>query len=147
MNLNRAFSRLGLSIVMLTLVGLGLPTRASAALIDYRAVITAQDSSGTTLGYLADDGSYWTPLLTATSSGALIVGFTLPNGTTGTQINLTQNDARGPLFGLVVDETARVRILQRAASTTYISIPFLIPAHPRCNTAERPEFLFDIHGS
>ena len=87
MNLNRAFSRLGLSIVMLTLVVLGLPTRASAALIDYRAVITAQDSSGTTLGYLADDGSYWTPLLTATSSGALIVDFTL-DGTWALKLNL-----------------------------------------------------------
>ena len=102
MNLNRAFSRLGLPIVM-TLGVLGLPTRASAALIDYRAVITAKDSAGTTLGYLADDASYWTPLLSPTSSGALIVDFTL-DGTSGTQINLApENLSEGyPYFGPVV---------------------------------------------
>ena len=100
MNLKRAFS--GFSFLIVTLAALILPTRASAALIDYRAVITAKNS-GTTLGYVADDPNYWTPLLTPTSVGALIVDFTL-NGTSGSQINLTpENSAETgfPYFGLV----------------------------------------------
>jgi hypothetical protein len=100
--MNHRTSRLGLSIVMLTLAVLSLPTRASAALIDYRAVITARNSANATLGFLADDPNYWTPLLIPSSSGALIVDFTL-DGTSGTQINLTpENLPEGsPDFGPV----------------------------------------------
>ena len=102
MNHNRNFSRLGLSIVLLTLTVLCLPALASAAAIDYRALITARSSGGATLGDLADDTAYHTPLLLPTSAGALIVDFTL-NGTSGTQVNLTpENLAEGfPYFGPV----------------------------------------------
>jgi hypothetical protein len=101
MTIRRAFS--GFSFLIVTVAALALPTRTSAALIDYRAVITAQDSGGTTLGYVADDPVYWTPLLTSTSAGALIVDFTL-NGTSGSQINLTPENSGEvgyPYFGLV----------------------------------------------
>jgi hypothetical protein len=100
-SLKRRFSSLSLFIV--TLAALVLPTVASATLIDYRAVIIAKDGAGTTLGYVADDPLYWTPLLNATITSALIVDFTL-NGTSGTQINLTTENSLEmgfPYFGLV----------------------------------------------
>jgi hypothetical protein len=103
MKLDRAFSRLGRSVVMLTLAVLSVPTLASAALIDYRAVITVKNAGGASLGYVQEDPGYWTPLLAATSAGALIVNFTL-DGTTGSQINLApENSGQGfPYFGAVV---------------------------------------------
>lgn len=103
MNVQRVISRVGLSIAVLTLAVLSVPTHAAAALIDYRAVVTVQ-SGGTTLGYLADDPGYWTPLLNPTSAGALVVNFTL-DGTSGSQINLApENLSEGgnPYFGPVV---------------------------------------------
>jgi hypothetical protein len=101
MNFGRALSRF--SFLIVTLAALYLPIHASAAPIDYQAVITAQDGMGTTLGYVTEDPNYWTPLLNPTSAGALIVDFTL-DGTSGSQINLTlQNSAQGyPFFGLTV---------------------------------------------
>jgi hypothetical protein len=102
MKIARAFSRLGLAVVSLTLASLSVPTGASAALIDYRAVITV-NSGSTRLGYLADDPNYWTPLINPASSGALIVDFTL-DGTLGTRINLdpeTYSQGAFPYFGAV----------------------------------------------
>lgn len=81
----------------------GLPSLASAALIDYRAVITVKDAAGASLGYVHDDGVYHTPQLGPTSTGAVIVSFTL-DGTAGTQVNLTAenlNESGFTLFGLV----------------------------------------------
>ena len=101
MNHKRAFS--GFSFLIVTLVALDLATPASATPVDYRAVITAQNGAGATLGYVADDPAYWTPLLTPTSVGALIVDFRL-DGTSGSQINLTPEnslEAGYPYFGLV----------------------------------------------
>jgi hypothetical protein len=66
-------------------------------------VIIAKDGAGTSLGYVADDPSYWTPLLNADINNALIVDFTL-NGTSGTQINLTTENSLETgfaYFGLV----------------------------------------------
>jgi hypothetical protein len=100
-SLKRRFSSLSLFIV--PLAALVLPTVASATLIDYRAVIIAKDGAGTTLGYAADDPNYWTPLLNATITSALVVDFTL-NGTSGTQINLsTENSLETgfPHLGLI----------------------------------------------
>ncbi len=81
-----------------------LPAVASAGLIDYRAVIIAEDSAGSSLGFVAADPNYWTPLLTPNQSDGLIVDFTL-NGTSGTAINMTtENSNQAPpfaYFGLV----------------------------------------------
>jgi len=99
--LKRVFS--GLSLCIVTLAALGLPTIASAGLVDYRAVIIAEDGAGASLGYVADDPNYWTPLLNPDINSALIVDFTL-NGTSGTQINLApenSGEAGFPYFGLV----------------------------------------------
>jgi len=71
--------------------------------VTYTKVI--QVFSGTTsLGYIAPDPNYWTPLLTPDISSALQVSFSLPSGvTTGAQVDFTQlNDNRGTLFGPVV---------------------------------------------
>ncbi len=88
----------------LGLAALVLPSVASAGLIDYRAVIIVEDTGGTSLGYVATDPNYWTPLLNSDVNSALVVDFTL-NGTTGTAINLTiEGPSLGgfPLLGLVV---------------------------------------------
>ena len=99
MNHKRAFS--GFSFLIVTLAALALPTRASANLIDYSARIIVKDSSGTTLGYVAEDPNYWTPLISPLNTSALVVDFTL-NGTSGSQIDLSpQNSGQGyPFFGL-----------------------------------------------
>jgi len=61
-------------------------------------------SGSTSLGYVAPDPNYWTPLLTPDASSALRVSFSLPVGaTSGSQLGLTQlNDNRGTFFGPVV---------------------------------------------
>lgn len=99
MNHKRAFS--GFSFLIVTLVALDLATPAAATPVDYRAVITVQTGAGATVGYVAEDPNYWTPLLTPTSVGALIVDFRL-DGTSGSQIDLSpQNSGQGyPFFGL-----------------------------------------------
>ncbi len=97
-----AFSNVILFI--LALAALALSTVASAQQIGYRAVIKAFDSNGTSLGYLADDPTYWTPLLNADVNNALIVDFIL-NGTSGAAVNLTPENSGEtgfPYFGLVV---------------------------------------------
>src|ERR1700704_4303950 len=98
---NRTYS--GLSFCFLVLAALNLPSVALAAAIDYRAVITAQNSGGTSLGYVTEDPNYWTPLLGSVKNNALIVDFTL-NGTSGNAINLkpeTSGQAPFAYFGLV----------------------------------------------
>lgn len=99
--MKRALS--GLSLFTMALAALNLPTAASAALVDYRAVIIVENAGGTSLGYLADDPNYWTPLLNVDINSALIMDFTL-SGTSGTQINLTpENSAETgfSFFGMV----------------------------------------------
>ena len=140
MNHKRAFS--GFSFLIVTLVALDLATPASATPVDYRAVITAQIDAGATVGYVADDPAYWTPLLTPTSVGALIVDFRL-DGTSGSQINLTPKTRwRGVtlISVLLRDETARVPILDRAVSTTYISATPM--AQPRVRRLSSGEITF-----
>ncbi len=101
MKSRRAFLRFGIFLV--ALAGFGLPTQASAALIEYRAYITVKDGGGNVLGYVAEDPNYWTPLLNPTNSGALIVDFIL-DGTAGVQVDLTlENSNQGyPYFGATV---------------------------------------------
>jgi hypothetical protein len=99
--LNRAFLRL--SLCFAALAALTLPTVASAALVDYRAVIVVKDGAGATLGYLADDPNYWTPFSNGDVNTALIVDFTL-DGTSGSQVDLTPENSGEtgfPYFGLV----------------------------------------------
>ncbi len=97
-----AFSRIGLFI--LALAALGLPSLASAALIDYTAVIYAVNGGGSNLGYVTADPNYWTPELGNAASNGIVVSFTL-NGTSGTQINLATvqntNENAFPDLGLV----------------------------------------------
>jgi len=78
-------------------------TGTGTDIVNYRAVIQVK-SGGTSLGYVAPDPNYWTPLLTSDINGALIVDFSLSNGdTSATGLNLTQeNDSRGQYFGPVV---------------------------------------------
>ena len=101
MNSRRTFLRFGGFLV--ALAGFGLPTHASAALIEYRAYITVKDGGGNSLGYVAEDPNYFTPLLNPTNSGALVVDFIL-DGTAGNQVDLTlENSNQGyPYFGATV---------------------------------------------
>ncbi|KAF8192686.1 hypothetical protein K438DRAFT_1762032 [Mycena galopus ATCC 62051] len=72
-------------------------------LVPYSGVI--QVFSGVmSLGYVAPDPNYWTPLLTPDITAALQVSFQLAQGSTsGSQLDFTEpNDSRGSLFGLVV---------------------------------------------
>lgn len=79
-------------------------------------------SGPTSLGYVAPDPNYWTPLLTPDINSALHISFQLPSGaTSGSQLDFNslvrrridrvtchidsltfQNDNRGPLFASVV---------------------------------------------
>ncbi|KAJ7054557.1 hypothetical protein C8F01DRAFT_1374194 [Mycena amicta] len=61
-------------------------------------------SGDVSLGYIAPDPNYWTPLLTADANSALQVSFQLNQGSTaGSQLDFTQlNDNRGGLFGFVL---------------------------------------------
>jgi hypothetical protein len=61
-------------------------------------------SGSTSLGYIAPDPNYWTPLLTPDPTAALTISFQLPQGaTSGSQLNFNQlNDNRGALLALVV---------------------------------------------
>jgi len=71
--------------------------------VTYSGVI--QVFSGTSsLGYVAPDPNYWTPLLTPDISSALSISFQLPEGaTSGSQLNMNElNDNRGALFAPVV---------------------------------------------
>ncbi|KDR65070.1 hypothetical protein GALMADRAFT_149016 [Galerina marginata CBS 339.88] len=58
----------------------------------------------TSLGYVAPDPNYWTPLLTPDINSALRLSFSLPMGATaGSGLTLTQlNDNRGTYFAPVV---------------------------------------------
>ncbi len=98
------FSRIysGVSVCCLILAALNLPGVAFAASIDYRAVITVQDGTGASLGYLTEDPNYWTPLIGSDKNAALIMDFTV-DGTSGTAINLAPENSGQPFpyFGLV----------------------------------------------
>jgi hypothetical protein len=83
---------------ILALVILVVPPFLSAANVHYQAVIQVQDSSSTSLGYVATDPNYWTPLLTPDQNSALVIEFTL-TGTSGTAINLTQDNQTAPYLG------------------------------------------------
>ncbi|KDR66951.1 hypothetical protein GALMADRAFT_258854 [Galerina marginata CBS 339.88] len=58
----------------------------------------------TSLGFVAPDPNYWTPLLTPSIDSALRLSFSLPLGaTSGSQLSLTMlNDNRGTYFAPVV---------------------------------------------
>ncbi|KAF8956766.1 hypothetical protein BDZ97DRAFT_1925139 [Flammula alnicola] len=67
----------------------------------YTVVIQVMSGSSS-LGYVATDPNYWTPLLVPSTSDALHLSFSLPVGaTSGSQLDLTMGDASGSLFGLV----------------------------------------------
>jgi hypothetical protein len=61
-------------------------------------------TDGVSLGYIAPDPNYWTPLLTPDINSALRISFQLDQGaTSGSQLALTQlNDNRGTFFAPVV---------------------------------------------
>lgn len=90
--------------VTLALVALACTSVASAAEIDYTAVIYAVGTGNTNLGYVTADPNYWTPELSSSQSGAIVVSFTL-NGTSGSQINVATvantNENAYPDLGLV----------------------------------------------
>jgi hypothetical protein len=69
----------------------------------YKGVIQVL-ADGNSLGYVAPDPNYWTPLLTPDINSALSVSFQLHHGaTSGSRLALTQlNDNRGTFFGPVV---------------------------------------------
>jgi hypothetical protein len=95
--------RLGLTLFIFGLAVLNLPSVASAAVVDFSARIVVKDANGSTLGYLTEDPNYWTPLIAADPTAALVVDFTL-NGTTGAGLNLaTENSGQTPFpyLGLV----------------------------------------------
>jgi hypothetical protein len=83
------------------------PQPSSVPKVTYTGVIqvlTSSSSDGVSLGYIAPDPNYWTPLLTPDINSALRVSFQLDQGaTSGSQLALTQlNDNRGTFFAPVV---------------------------------------------
>jgi hypothetical protein len=101
--MKRKLAFTGVSLFILALADLYLPTMASAQAIAYSAAIEVR-SSGTLLGYVARDPNYWTPLISPDVNAALVVNFVLANGQTGTGIDLATapvNDFAyfGPIVG------------------------------------------------
>lgn len=70
--------------------------------VTYRGVIQVLSSvDGASLGYVATDVNYWTPLLTPDLATALIVSFSLPSGaTSGSTLDLATGDPTYPLLGV-----------------------------------------------
>jgi len=79
------------------------PNPSPVPKVTYSGVIQVY-TDGVSLGYIAPDPNYWTPLLTPDINSALRVSFQLDQGATaGSQLALTQlNDNRGTFFAPVV---------------------------------------------
>ncbi len=80
---------------ILTLAALAVPTILTAANTHYTAVIEVKNGA-TSLGFIAPDPNYWTPLLTPDQNSALVVEFTVDG--TGTVSLTQQNENRGTFF-------------------------------------------------
>jgi len=93
--MKRKLAFTGVSLIILALADLCVPATASAQAVNYTAIIRVEGDGGTSLGYVQTDPNYWTPLLTPDSAGAMIVSFRLPNGQTGTQIDLATDPRSG----------------------------------------------------
>jgi len=93
---------LGVSLFVSALANLYLPATASAQAIAYTAAIEVR-SGGSLIGYVQRDPNYWTPMITPDPSAAFVVSFVLPNGQSGTGIDLRTEPLDGfAYFGPVV---------------------------------------------
>jgi len=110
---------------------------ATATLTTYSGILQVK-SGDTSLGYIAPDPNYWTPLLTPDLNSALRISFQALGGATSvTSVSFTQlNDNRGTYFGPVVGRDSTSSDIA-AGSFNYLYLdPTAAPGTPPGSTPQ-----------